>query len=538
VVSSIILPAQRSNWLPDQPKGNVSTAQATTDLRLRLLYWTLPVLLVAGTGAVLVAGGLTLFFDWEFQIGESMNSYFADRMIRSGTLYTVWTPLAPYFPIYPPGWYAAVAPFELLDREAMWQGRLISMASLTVAAFSGWAVARRLGCWTSEAVVAALAFLFIGVTALLIASARPDALGLGLIGCSVLAATRWEDQGENRDLLLSALLSAAYIVVKYNFAPIAAGVALALWLRDRRAGVRFALVTAAATLMVLVIAQLASSGSFFSNSSDFGRGYSLAPLREVLVGLAGSLPSLLLVVAAAEFFAVLFRGRGAPRAVHLAWLGSVVVVLSAVKIGASLNYVAPAALLSSMLVGAALMRVRTRSGLGMAALASAVLAGSVVFTIAERIRDVPRLPEQFDALDEINHDAADRLTEARAPVFGDRNDLTIAAGKGPSFESVPMSILAAGDHWDTGPLAARIRERRFGMIQTGFDIASPVPTSGGIPAWPIDVVEAVRASYCETWHQATQGSTGPGIWLYEPCEATAAERSSSQQGPLGAGRED
>ena len=43
--------------------------------------------LAAGALAVAAVAALTLAFDWEFYLGEAINSYFADQVFSSGELY-------------------------------------------------------------------------------------------------------------------------------------------------------------------------------------------------------------------------------------------------------------------------------------------------------------------------------------------------------------------------------------------------------------------------------------------------------------------
>ncbi|MDQ2675795.1 MAG: hypothetical protein M3Y34_03220, partial [Actinomycetota bacterium] len=93
---------------------------------LRVCRWILPAVMLAGAAAVGAAAALSIAFDWEIYVGEALNSQFADDLISDGELYRNWTSLTPFYPIYPPGVYALGAPFQLLDPEAIWQGRLLS----------------------------------------------------------------------------------------------------------------------------------------------------------------------------------------------------------------------------------------------------------------------------------------------------------------------------------------------------------------------------------------------------------------------------
>jgi hypothetical protein len=410
----------------------------------------------------------------------------------------------------------ADAPFQLLDGDAIWQGRLLSMLGFAAASLAAWKVARALGAEPSEAIVAALGFFLISITGLLVAVARPDGLAMGLIGCAVWAATRWEQTGSRRTLWLAAALSAAFVIVKYNFAPVGVGVAVAIWLRDRGAAYRYAGIATVLTLAAFGLTELLSGGSFRDNTSDFASGYSLGLLRSIVESVVLPLPNLLFIVAAIELGLVLWR-REQIRVAHLAFLGGVAVLLSAVKIGASINYVAPAALLGSILVGPALARLRADASPRVAIAVPLVLAVAFLPSALDRIRGLPDVQDNFDEMSAAAEEASQRLSETSGPVFGDRNDLTLAAGKGPSYDSLPMTILADAAVWDTQPVIERVEAHEFDMIQSGFDLSGPAPESGGTESWPRDLIEAVEASYCEAWSAEIPASTGTGIWLYEPC---------------------
>ena len=486
------------------------------------LAWVLPAVVIAGALAVLFSAFLALAFDWEIFVGESLNSFFADRLIQEGVLYKDWGQLTPHFPIYPPGFYVLGAPLQVLDHSAIWQGRVLSLLGFALAAVGAWKIARRFGCTVPEALASSLIFPLVSVTGLLVAVARPDGIGLGLIGCALWAATRWEDTRARNDLLAAAAMVGALVLVKYNFAPVGLGIAVAIFLRDRRAGVVFGAVSAGIVVVALVIAQLASGGAFLSNTSDFSVGYSLNGLSAVLRDLVLPAPSIVIVVAAVEV-ATALSYRTLPRAAHLAWIGGLLVVVSAVKVGASSNYVAPLALLSSVLIGPALMRLRIGSSVRVAAAGSLALALMLLPGVIDRLQKLPNTRTSLSEAADVNEEAASRLARAPGMVFGDRNDLMIAAGKGPAFDNLPMTILAQSGAWDTGALVEQIEAGRLGMIQTGFDVTGRAPRGlSGDPTWPPEIIEAVRLSYCETWQASAPASTGSGLWLYEPCGADGA----------------
>jgi hypothetical protein len=479
------------------------------------IYAALPAVLAVAAAAVLVAGFLVVAFKWEIYPGEAINSYFASSLVHGGDLYLDWTPLTPYFPVYPPGFYWLVAPLELLDENSIWPGRLLSMIATVLAGWAAWRIALRLGCNRVEAIASAIAFVSIGVTNQLVAAARPDMVGIGLAALALLAATRWEDDRDRLALYGAAALTAGFVVVKYNFAPLGLAIAASFWLRDRGAAVRYAVASVGLTLLAFLIADVASSGAFLSNTRDFGNGYALTALRDVVKPTLEPFPNPLLVVAGVEAALGVALGWRRARSVHLAWFASLLIILSAVKIGSATNYVAPTALVSSVLLGPALMRARLSFGQAAAATASVALALSLAPATYELVRGVPDLRNRLSSLDSAYAEAAARIAAAPGPVFGDRNDLTIEAGKGPSFDNAAMTLLWQSGEWDTEPLIQRIEQRQLGVVQSSFDLFGSVPVAHGTPAWPLDLVAAIRAAYCPVW--MTPGSGGGAVWLYRPC---------------------
>jgi hypothetical protein len=477
------------------------------------LYWALPVVLAIGALAVLASAVLVLGFKWELQLGEGINSYFASNVAHGESLYRDWTSLTPYFPVYPPGYYLAAAPLELFGRNALGPGRVVSLVAFLFAGWASWRIAIRLGCERLEAAVSALGFLSIGLTGVLMFTARPDALAIGLFAGALLAITRWEDERDRTTLIVAIVLTAAGGFVKYNFAPLALAIAIAIWIRDRRSAWIYAGASAGLALVAFALTDVATSGAFLSNTRDFSTGYAASALKSVIKGMVLPFPNPLLVVAGIE--AVLALLSRSFRAAHLAWFGGALILLSAVKIGSAANYVAPFAFTSSVLVGPALLRVRLGAGRQVVLGVSVALALLLAPAAYNAAHAVPDLRDRLNTLDTANQDAATRLEAAPGPVFGDRNDLTIAAGKGPSFDNAAMTLLWQAGKWDTRPLIALIQQRRLGMIEAGFDLNATVPTANGTPAWPTDVIAAARSAYCP----APNASPVPNgdVWLYVPC---------------------
>ncbi len=476
------------------------------------------VLSIAALGAI-AYGALLVFFDWEWFVGESLNAHFTDRLVDGGDLYADWGGDKLVFPIYPPGVYLAAAPLEAVFGYGLWPGRLISMAAFAFAAFAAYRIARRLGCDVTEALLSGLGmFTFTVVSASLVVAGRPDALAVALAAAALLAATRWEAERERGALVLAAVACVATIATKQNFAVVAVAIFAAAWFRDRRQAAIFAGGVAAGCLLVFGVAELASDGAFLRNMSDFAKtGYSAQAFRDVVEGALLPYPNPLLAVAALEAGFALRHWRSA-RAVHWAWLGSLAVVASAVKLGSAGNYWVLTIFASGLLAGPALQRLRLQAGDAAAAAAAAMLALALLPQAVKSIEDTNAIRDDLSALNAVNAEAAARIADRGGSLLGDRSDIALAAGRAPSFDAAPFVLLERSGEWDPEPLARRIRRGRFATIQSSFDLhADPIPTYQGVPSWPLSMVEAARVAYCESWSTEVSSATAPGIWIYRPC---------------------
>jgi hypothetical protein len=491
-----------------------------------------------GLVGVLALGGLfalgfavlLIGFPWEWFPGERLNTYFADRLAGGESPYRDWSePGGLVAPIYPPGMYWLFAPFQAVFGGELWVGRTLATASFGLAGLAAYAIARGLGSTRAEGAASGLGvFAFALVGTGLVVAARPDALAVGLTGGLVAAITAWEGRRAPALLWLAAAAATALILTKHNFAPLVAGIVVAVWLRDRRAAARLALAAAAGTIALAALAQVTSGGAFFDNMSDFTRsGYSLGSLGDALEAELLPFPNPLYVVGALEVVAAMRSWRDA-RAVHWAWLGSLLVTLTAVKLGAAANYWLATAFLSAALLGPALARLRSYAPAASAA-AAAALALLLLPGIGDRVQTLRDFNRGLPGLEESNAEAAAVLERAGGRVFGDRPDLILEAGQDPSFDAAPFRLLADRRAWDPGPTARALGRAEFGTVQASFDLlADPIRTYQGIPDWPPQLVHAVRASYCPLW-----SSGGPlPVYVYEPCGrgGRAAVRSPGGSG--------
>jgi hypothetical protein len=390
----------------------------------------------------------------------------------------------------------------------------MSLVFCGLGALAAGLTARKLGANRSESVVSSIAFLSLPVSTVLMFNARPDALAIALTGGALLAATSWEETREGRALWLAAAACVAIVFTRPNFAPIPLAIAVGLFLRNRDAALRFAAYTAGGAILLLVIATALTDGAFIRNTRDFNSiGYSWANLRGVVDTVTLPFPNPIFAIAAVEVAIALRPWRSAPSAAW-AWLASVLILLTAVRLGASDNYIFPLAFTSSILLGPALARVRRSVSQG--------AAGAVAFAVAllmlpSAIQAVRLLPSKIDHLADTANQAAVRELEAsHGPLLGDRLDLSLASGGGLQIDGFNHPQFATSGVWDQEPLAERIEAQEFALIQTSVDPQTSL-------VWTQRLTDALRAAYCPMFSEAVV-FPGQSIWVLRPCDP-------SQQNP-------
>jgi Dolichyl-phosphate-mannose-protein mannosyltransferase len=476
----------------------------------RLGAASLPVVLVLGLIAAVVYAVHAIGFAWELYVGEQQNAFFANTLANDGRLYFDWSQEELLFPIYPPGFYVAVAPLSAIAGSDLWAGRLMSLVFCGLGAVAAGLTARKLGANRSESLVSSIAFLSLPVSTVLMFNARPDALAIALTGGALLAATSWEETRERRTLWLAAAACVAIVFTRPNFAPIPLAIAVGFFLRDREAALRFAAYTAGGAILLLVIAAALTDGAFIRNTRDFNSiGYSWANLRGVVDSVTLPFPNPIFAIAAVEVAIALRTWRSAPSAVW-AWLASVLILLTGVRLGASDNYIFALAFTSSILLGPALARVRRSVGQGGAAAVAFAFALLMLPSAIQALRLLPDKIDHLAELDAANKAAVRELEAGHGPLLGDRLDLALASGGGLQIDGFNHPQFATFGVWDQEPLAARIEAQEFALIQTSVDPQTSL-------VWTQRLTEALRAAYCPVFSE-TVVFPGQSIWVLRQCD--------------------
>jgi hypothetical protein len=243
-------------------------------------------------------------------------------------------------------------------------------------------------------------------------------------------------------------------------------------------------------------------------------GYSWASLLGVVDVVTLPFPNPIFAIAAVEV-AIAVRGwRAAPSTVW-AWLASILILLTAVRIGSADNYAFPLAFTSSILLGPALARVRRSVGEGAAGAVAFAIALLLLPSAIQAVRQLPSRVEHLGELDAANQAAVRQLEAAHGSMLGDRLDLSLASGGGLQIDGFIHPELATYGVWDQEPLAERIRNQEFALIQTSADPRTSL-------VWTARLTEELRAAYCPEFSE-TVVFPGQSIWVSRPCDRSGGQ---------------
>jgi hypothetical protein len=424
----------------------------------------------------------------EFVYGESIVLAAARRVAQGEPLYPPPDSLPLTVTAYTPLYYLLVAALQQPFGDGYTPGRVVSLvATLAAAALLVWSVQRVAGSWAGGLLAGGL-FLTLNMTALLWAPLhRVDPLALCFSLCGLALATAGRHHAAAVPLLLAVLTKQTYLV-----APIA--VCLTLWPHPRPA-LGFVGLFGSGLVIAVIAAQVLSDGWFLwhtvlANASAYDPVYLKSTLGQFLH--FNGLP----LLAAAALFSL--RPCPGERLWRLYFLGTLLMLPSIGKVGASSNYWLELTAASSALIGLLASRLPTRPGrraattdLGLAMMLVGALLVAVpgYQALSHDLRRV--LPAGGGRAVHAQIQLAPLLAAEPGDVLTDEPALAIAAGKPVVFEFVVFQLLADQHVWDERPILEAIAARRFALVVLGSPLDAPPEQANGSAA----VREALRASY-------------------------------------------
>jgi len=460
--------------------GNARVGAALSQQRVRDLLPRVVTLTAVGAAGLLVLWPLVsrlavfatlsasiLRYPWVVDAAESVNIQSAFTLSQGHDPYgsdVRGFVAAPYPPVYLvlSGLWLRIGGLSLLG------GRVISLvATLVVAALAGYLVTRETGGRVAG-VLAGVLFLVCGPTIVWATFYRQDllALAFGLGGLAWLV--RWPEGRRAYGAIILFML-AVYTKQTALAAPVAACLYM-IW-RDRRSGVRFAVVCVVALVLPVVPLDLLTRHGFWRQVVSDHALWQAASFQKFVTRL-GSAHLLLLVLAALGLLALLRSRRPSLLAVY-APLGFATVIGSG-AVGANNNHLLEPLLACSLLAGVFVgyCGVRWQQPRYAVALVGALLL------VAVQVPRMGAVAAWYDATLLPSPTRAERLAQvtemirqADGEILTDDSFLLLRAGKQGAYQNVPMlGALASAGRWDEANLVNDLTTARFALVVIDTDV--------------------------------------------------------------------
>jgi hypothetical protein len=458
-------------WVGLEAK-NVDRLDASTRTRA-VLDTLLAMLEDAARGMVLVclgAGALVflalhlaaLSHPYPLDYGEAPLVDQALRLANGQNIYRPDLASPPYTVTnYPPLYVLVMVPWVKLFGPGFGVGRLISSVSaLTTAVLLG-LIIYHLSRDRFSAVVTGLLFLSVPYVTAWSALLRVDLLALACSVAALYALVRWPSAGWA--LAGGGLLLTAAIFARQSYA-LAAPLAAFVWLwgQDRRRALHLACLVGVLTLLLVLIAQLATGGGFLfhaitANANAFG----IERLDWNMRRLWKDAWALLLLGSA-----LLVAGWGRVRAWRLLagyLLGAGLSALTIGKIGSNVNYFLELCAALSLSAGALLAWSSQRRWLRvLLLLLLALQTGRLIqTTLWKPVVDVGERRSRMGELRELEQ----LVAAADGPVLADEYmGMITLQGRPLYLQPFEMTQLARAGVWDQTPLVQSIEHGEFELI--------------------------------------------------------------------------
>ena len=424
--------------------------------------------------------------------------------------YTVY----PYGPVF----YGATAVAVKLGLPPYFGGRLLSftafLASITLVGL----ITKRL---TRNPWAATTAALLAAGTANLVkwgTTAHSDATALVFALAGFERYTAWRDSQRNSHLFWAGACAALAIFTKQSLISCAAAITLLVLAHDRRKGLVFGSILAAAGIATAVAIDSLTGGYFDhairANLNPFAWSKFTSQAKYFLF-----VASPLVLIALAPLPT---QGRRLFSGLHLYLLFAFAVLwLTAPKLGSDLNYQIEVFALLSIACGVALHRLDFferlfRSDNGWVTLLQIPLLFYLVLNVAlsgrtalERFIRNQEFQQESDKLQQ-------RLAHGNRRVLSVEFNPLVAAGLGIEVEPLIYTLCVRDGLVDPAPVLEDLRRGEFSSVILYQDVFSTGQASleGEMPTLPQDHLDAIRDSY--TMAERVDGPLAGGVYVYHP----------------------
>jgi hypothetical protein len=431
--------------------------------------------------------------------------------------------VSPYGPLF----YGLEAAAALLGFSPMLAGRVISMIALAVIV---WLVYRLVALYSENRYSPWAGALLAASTANLVtwgSVGQSDVLALMFSVAALERYCTYQVRGNNRALVMSAVLIAASIFTKQTFLAAGATISVVHLLHSPRRGLRYVTGLGCAGIAVVVALNWATSGGYWSNAVLANLNpFSAAKLGDQLEYF-GFTATALCLLAAAGLAAPKVRGLH-PFAIYLGF-SAMIFLATASKIGSDLNYQTETVVALSLCGALALDRLRffpllfagDKSWvtlLQIPLLFHVVLNSAVTGKVAlQRVgRDLAR-QDQFTALAPLIGPASRLLSVEIDPV--------LQTGRLIEVEPLIYTLLVDAQMADPKPVLDDLRQGRFDRVVLYEDVFDKDRPDLGpeVPSLPPAHLQAIVEEYAMLQH--VPGLLMDGVYVY------AAKERDSAVGP-------
>ncbi|HET6319763.1 MAG TPA: hypothetical protein VFG86_25165, partial [Chloroflexota bacterium] len=333
-------------------------------------------------------------------------------------------------------------------------------------------------------------------------------------------------------LASAALLFSLAAFTKQTFLVAPLVVAIALWPRWRRM-LGFSLIFGSVLLAATIAAQWLTGGWLLwhtivgnSNEAEF----------DTFAQLSGSFLQFNGLPVLAALASLVLPGVRGERVWRLYFLGTLAMLATIAKIGASSNYWLEVTAAAAVLLALASQRLaaRTAPQLGPGAaearpmapearlIAPVLLAGALLIALpgyqatardaSDSLREALRPSGYLSLVSDVStapyrveRSFVERIADQPGELLTDNPGLAVAAHKPVMYEFQIFQLLYVEGRWSQAPILEAIRERRFGLVALMHPLDGP---SQGT-RWTETIRQALLAAYVPIGQQS-------GFWLYQP----------------------
>ena len=486
-----------------------SRVRAAKALRSMLL-----VLSVAGVLGIAAHFTLAIWAQNEFTQPESIVVGQVRMLNQGGTLYQSLRDYPYTVNAYMPVGYGLQSGLQKLGLSPYAAGRLISMMALLVL---GWLVYRILWLYSSDRRCAWLGAALCGCTSGLPFWGTVGQMDMLAITLALAAFHQFSRYGMLRtdSLRWAIVLTVLAVFTKQTVLAAPAAILVALWLRDRRPALRFALTTGGVGIGLVLLANSLTHGSFLANTLYAN----INPFAWEKIEQHGSfwlIASGQLAIITGLGARQLWRRDSRPVLIYLG-LAFLVLMLTAGKVGSDSNYQVESTVL---LVIAACLSLHALGFFDLVFTGSRsrvpLLVMPLLLHVLLNVRlEIPNLIGRYAKELHFREQTTAVLGQVRpGQVLSADTNALIHLGRPIEVEPLIYRLLVEADRIDPARVTQDLAARRFATVILYHDLHRTETLHAEIPTLPAAQLAEIRRHYQRVAH--IPGPYLGGLYLYKP----------------------